>query len=257
MAHARFGLRKPAAWEGAGRRSSGAAPLPAPAARELVLPDLVAGCSVAASLSREEPAPVEETPGVMQTAAPTEHRDDPALVAACLAGDDRAWQELVRRYGRLVYSIPRRMGMSDADADDVFQNVFASVLRALPTLQDQNRLSSWLITTTRRESWKVAARNKGHADVDELSEVLSAISDEPVADLVRLEREQAVRIALGRLDPKCRGLLTALFLQPEEQSYEEIAASLGMAIGSIGPTRARCFRKLEPMLREVGLDDLS
>ncbi|MFM9108933.1 MAG: RNA polymerase sigma factor [Chloroflexota bacterium] len=181
--------------------------------------------------------------------------NDAALVTACLAGEERAWQELVRRYGRLVYSIPRRMGMSDADADDVFQNVFASVLRALPGLQDQTRLSAWLITTTRRECWKVAGRNRGHADLDGLAEVLPAIDDGPVADIERLEREQAVRSALARLDEKCRNLLTALFLLPDGQPpYEEIAARLGMAIGSIGPTRARCFRKLEPILAEYGLD---
>ncbi len=190
-------------------------------------------------------------------ATPGEHRADPALVAACLAGDELAWQELVNRYGRLVYSIPRRMGMSDADAEDVFQNVFSTVLRALPSLQDQTRLSSWLITTTRRESWKVAGRSRAnaHADVDEMAEILPDISDEPVADIERLEREHAVHAALARLDQKCRDLLTSLFLNPDDQSYEEIAARLGMAIGSIGPTRARCFRKLEPILREAGLDE--
>lgn len=200
---------------------------------------------------------MEGSPGVTEAARQSEQRDDPALVAACLAGDERAWRELVDRYGRLVYSIPRRMGMADADAEDVFQNVFATVLRALPGLQDQTRLSAWLITTTRRECWKVSARNRArsHADVDDLAEVLPDLSDEPVADIARLEREHAVRHALAQLDQKCRDLLTALFLAPDEQSYEAIAARLGMAIGSIGPTRARCFRKLEPILREAGLDE--
>ena len=94
--------------------------------------------------------------------------DDPALVAACLAGDGRAWEAVVDRYGRLVYSIPRRAGLSEADADDVFQAVFVALLRALPGLRDQARLSSWLITTARRESWRVSARVRaGGVELDE------------------------------------------------------------------------------------------
>ena len=67
--------------------------------------------------------------------------------------------------------------------------------------------------------------------------------------------EQAVRAAMARLDAKCRGLLAALFLDPDPAAYGAIAERLGMAIGSIGPTRARCFRKLEPLLREAGIDE--
>lgn len=180
------------------------------------------------------------------------HRSDPALVQACLAGDERAWEELIDRYGRLVYSIPRRSGLDDADAEDVFQTVFAALLRALPGLRDQTRLSSWLITSARRESWRVSSRVRAGADA--LDEAIADRAESPLEDIARLEREQAVRTALARLDEKCRGLLTALFLDPDPAGYDAIAARLGMAVGSIGPTRARCFRKLEPLLREAGLD---
>lgn len=179
--------------------------------------------------------------------------DDPALVAACLAGDQRAWEAVVDRYGRLVYSVPRRAGLSEADADDVFQVVFAAMVRALPGLRDQTRLSSWLITTARRESWRVSARVRaGGAELDEAVPDRAAA---PIENVARLEREQAVREAMAGLDPKCRDLLTALFLDPEPAAYGVVAERLGMAIGSIGPTRARCFRKLEPLLREAGIDD--
>ncbi len=178
--------------------------------------------------------------------------DDAALVAACLAGDQHAWEAVVDRYGRLVYSIPRRAGLSEADADDVFQTVFSTLLRALPGLRDQARLSSWLITTTRRESWRVSARVRTGGV--ELDEAISDRDEPPIDDIVRWEREQAVREAMARLDPKCRDLLAALFLDPEPAAYGVIAKRFGMAVGSIGPTRARCFRKLEPLLREAGID---
>ncbi|MCH8314606.1 MAG: sigma-70 family RNA polymerase sigma factor, partial [Planctomycetes bacterium] len=68
------------------------------------------------------------------------------------------------------------------------------------------------------------------------------------------ERQQIVREALDRLGGRCQQLLTALFLAPGTLNYEAIADQLGMKVGSIGPTRARCFEKMEKILREMGLD---
>lgn len=181
------------------------------------------------------------------------HLSDPLLVRACLAGDDGAWNELVDRYGRLVYSIPRRLGLSEADAEDVFQNVFVTLLRSLGQLRDQTRLSAWLITTTRRETWRLGRTGARRAE-DELDESLPA--DDPAAldDVLRWEREDGVRQAMLRLDGRCRELLTALFLEPATPSYEAVASRLGIPVGSIGPTRARCFKKLDAILRELGID---
>jgi RNA polymerase sigma factor (sigma-70 family) len=176
---------------------------------------------------------------------------DPALVESCLNGDPRAWDELVERYGRLVYSIPRRMGFSATDADDVFQEVFATLLRSLGSVRDRKRLSAWLITTTRRECWRRGRTMARHAELDEsLADGTPPVIDE----IARWEREQGVREAVRRLDARCRELLTALFLDASSPSYEAIAARLGMPVGSIGPTRARCFKKLEAQLRELGVD---
>lgn len=179
------------------------------------------------------------------------YASDPGLVRACLDGDDGAWEELVDRYGRLVYAIPRRMGLSEADADDIFQNVFARLLRHLPKLRDQTRLSAWLITTTRRESWRLGKAARRHDDLDES---FADDAAEPDEGLAQAEREEAVRQAMRRLDDRCRRLLTALFLDPAPAAYDAVAARLGMPLGSIGPTRARCFRKLEGYLRELGID---
>ncbi|MFG0253196.1 MAG: RNA polymerase sigma factor [Phycisphaerales bacterium JB038] len=62
---------------------------------------------------------------------------------------------LVDRYARLIYSIARDCGLGSADAEDAFQNVFLALHRRLDSLRDQTRLSSWLITTARRECWRV------------------------------------------------------------------------------------------------------
>ena len=176
---------------------------------------------------------------------------DAELVQACRAGDARAWEEIIDRYGRLVAAIPRRMGMSNADADDVFQDVFALLLRHLDSLRDGQLLAAWLITTTRRECWRRLRRQRAHS---ELPEEMPADDPGLLEEIARGEREQAVRQAMLRLDTRCRDLLTALFLDPSQPDYATIAQQFGMAIGSIGPTRTRCFRKLDGFLRELGID---
>lgn len=183
--------------------------------------------------------------------APRTHQSDPALIQACLTGDETAWEELVDRYGRLVYSVPRRDGLSETDADDVFQNVFATLFRRLGDLRDQTRLSSWLITTAHRESWRVGKLARRNVELDD---GVADAGAPPLDEIARAERDQGVRDALRRLDDRCRDLLTALFLVPETPSYDEIGARLGMPVGSIGPTRARCFKKLEAVLRELGVE---
>ena len=182
--------------------------------------------------------------------APARHHGDPALVRACLAGDERAWDELIERYGRLVYSIPRRAGLSADDADDVFQDVFTTLFRRLDALRDRTRLSAWLITTTYRECWRTG--KLAHRTVD-LDDAVVDIGAPPLEEVVRWERKQGVRETLRCLDDRCRELLTALFLDPTAPSYEAIAARLRMPPGGIGPTRARCFKKLEAVLREMGV----
>ena len=188
---------------------------------------------------------------VVQNEAERTHQSDPALVRACLDGDELAWEELVDRYGRLVYSIPRRTGLADADADDVFQNVFTTLFRRLGDLRDQTRLSSWLITTTHRECWRLGKRAARYVELDD---AIVDVGAPPGDEVVRWEREQQIRQALRRVDDRCRELLTALFLNPATPSYEQIGARLGMPVGSIGPTRARCFKKLEVVLLEMGVD---
>ncbi len=179
------------------------------------------------------------------------HRDDTALIQGCLDGDETAWKDLVTRYGRLVYSIPRRYGLSAADADDVFQNVFTIVYRYLPHLHDQTRLAAWLITITHREAKRVSKHLPASAELDEAAE---DGNDPPLEQVQALERQHLVLQALEQMGSPCRELLTALFLDPDPLSYEKLAARLGIPVGSIGPTRARCFKKLESILLALGVD---
>ncbi len=176
---------------------------------------------------------------------------DPELIQACLNGDEPAWKELVERYGRLVYSIPFRYGLNATDADDIFQDVFVIVHRRLETLKDQTLLASWLITVTVRETQRWRKRARDHSALDDTA---PDRAEPPLEKLQQWERQHAVHQALAQLEPRCRGILTALFLDGHPTSYEEIATRLGITSGSIGPLRARCFKKLEAILLKMGVD---
>jgi RNA polymerase sigma factor (sigma-70 family) len=173
------------------------------------------------------------------------YHDDPGLIRACLDGEAHAWDKLVERYAPLVYSIPYRMGLEAPDADDILQNVFTIVFRRLTSLQNHVCLAAWLITITRRECLHLCRRNPEHT---ELQEEMIDSGDHLGEHLAQHERQQLVHQALTQLDPMSQALLSALFLEVPTPSYVEIARRLNLAVGSIGPARARCLKKLELIL---------
>ncbi len=178
-------------------------------------------------------------------------RGDAELVQSCIDGDRSAWEELVDRYGRLVWSVARRYGLADADAEEVFQDVFIIVHRKLRNLREPQRLAGWLVRTTRRECYRVGAA-RGPAGVSD-PENQEAAETPSTEDVESWERQQLVRDGLRRLGGPCERLLTALFLTIGQPNYKALSEQLGMQVGSIGPTRARCFAKLEKILGEMGL----
>ncbi len=179
------------------------------------------------------------------------HRDDSELIKACLGGDEPAWKELVDRYARLVYSIALRYDLSSADADDVFQNVFTIVYRRLGSLRDQKLLAAWLIQITHHECQHLRRKSPDHL---ELPDTIVDVKTPPQEEIEIMERRYLVRLAINRLEAPYRDLLIALFLESPTPSYEELASRLAIPIGSIGPMRARSFKKLQVLLNEMGVD---
>lgn len=191
---------------------------------------------------------------------------DADLVRACRDGHQAAWSALVRRYQRLVYTVPRRAGLPDEAAADVFQTSFARLFEFLDRLDDASRVRAWLVTTAKRETLRlleqqrrvvdlavVDDRRDGGDDADDRDPLdrlpdPAPLQDEALAQLQELDR---LRRAVDRLEPRMRQFVELLFLQEEPLPYAEIAARLGIAEGSIGPTRARCLAKLRQMLQKV------
>jgi RNA polymerase sigma factor (sigma-70 family) len=197
--------------------------------------------------------------------AMTENRADPAqdiraLVQAAADGEAAAWKALVGRFDGLVWSVARGYRLSDADAEDVCQTVWFRLAENLGRIKEPDRVGAWLATTARREALRLIrarARTTPTGDPD-LLDAGSAI-DSPEQILIESEEaaadaEQIRQLwqAFGRLSARCRELLRVLVASPPP-SYAEVAAGLGMKIGSIGPTRARCLAELRELLARQGI----
>ena len=181
------------------------------------------------------------------------------LIERCLAGDDDAWRELVARYQALVYSVPRRMGLSPEDSADVFQRVCVTLYQRLGAVRDPSRLGGWLMTTATREAMRVARGRRRDVPIgagpDDEAPPLDPADLKPLADetYAELELAQALRSSLAELPERCRLILGEFLREDESPNYRDIARRLGVPVGSLGPTRARCLAKLRELLRARGI----
>lgn len=191
----------------------------------------------------------------LRTQVPDQPSDE-ELLRRCRDGEAAAWSTLVRRYQRLVYTIPLRAGLGEDAAGDVFQVTFSRLFENLERIADGSRVRAWLVTTAKRESLALADQERRRsadtlvADEDGADPLDLVPDDAPLADeqLERLQQHDQLRRAVDRLDPRSRQFVELAFLSDEPLSYGELAARLGMAEGSIGPTRQRCLEKLRQLL---------
>lgn len=168
-----------------------------------------------------------------------------------LDGDQDAWGELVRRYARLVETVAVRMGLAASDAEDCAQYSWIALYRHRRLIRDPSRLPAWLIMTTKRRALRMLSRDNRRADH---SMELDADRSVPPPDdeLLRLELLDALQHAMERLDGRCRTLIGALFLAPENMSYADLARTLGISTNAVGRMRSRCLERLRRILIEMG-----
>jgi RNA polymerase sigma factor (sigma-70 family) len=177
---------------------------------------------------------------------------DRKLITACRRGDERAWEDLIACYERLVFSIARRNGLSTDDAADVTQKVFIILLQSMDRVPDDVNLGGWLTTVARRHTWRAMARlgRELPGEKENVAESTTLLDHQASDPIDRWEMLQTVHDTLNRLSKHCRRLLLALYFDPTEPPYAEVARRLNMPVGSIGPTRARCLTKLKALLEE-------
>lgn len=169
-------------------------------------------------------------------------RDDPTvveLVAMAAGGDQAAWDRIVERYAPLVWAVCRRHRLSDADSEDVGATVWLRLVERLDTIRQPAALPGWIAATARNECLGLLRSRKRQVPVEEFS---FADEQTPASDewLLTQERHIALRAAFRELPDRCQGLLSLLFGDPPTP-YAKIAASVGIPVGSIGPSRMRCL----------------
>jgi RNA polymerase sigma factor (sigma-70 family) len=178
----------------------------------------------------------------------TDH-DVARIVRAAAGGDRAAWDELVDRFGGLVWAVTRGHRLSSTDAADVSQCTWMRLVEHLGTLKNPAAVGAWLATTARRECLRVIEGSRQQVPYgDDLPEPRDerSIDDE----LLRDERDTLLWQAVSRLRSEDQALLRLLAADPPA-TYSEITAALGMPIGSIGPTRARCLERLRAHCGEL------
>jgi RNA polymerase sigma factor (sigma-70 family) len=176
-----------------------------------------------------------------------------AVLAASVAGDRRAFEQLVERHKNLVWSIIRVCGLRGPDAEDIFQLTFVRLFEHQGSIREPSRLPGWLATTTRRECYDTIRRRQRSTPSSLVEELLDT---EDVVDfdarLIEDERMRVVAEAYVDLPERCRDLLRLLAIDPP-LDYDEISNVLGTPRGSLGPTRQRCLDKLRrhPAMRRI------
>ena len=181
-------------------------------------------------------------------------RDDADLVRACRNGDETAWNELVERYQRLLVTIPRRAGLSEEQASDVFQEVFMTLREKLDSIEQPDRIRSWMVTTAKFKTWAIVRGDKGRfapETEEEMELEMANLKDRsPLADelMIEVEQQHIIRTALEKLEERCRKILSMIYLRDSAASYAQVAEEIGVGETSISPMRARCLQKLAKIL---------
>jgi RNA polymerase sigma factor (sigma-70 family) len=171
---------------------------------------------------------------------------DAQLVARCREGDDACWRALVERYSRYVYAISvQAFRLPEADADDVFQEVFTRAYEHLGKLRDDGALRPWLAQLTRRlciDTLRSGSREQpGVEDVE----------PEGVEDTIaQLDEALSVHEAMRSLPDHCAEILDRFFARDE--SYRMIGEALELPSGTVASRISRCLTRLRTELEGEG-----
>ncbi len=165
-------------------------------------------------------------------------------------GNPAAWDEILRRYGKLVSTTVRSFRMQEADALDAMQMTWLRLAENADRVQFPERLGGWLATTARRECLRILRRAKlGPHLTDVAAETVSDPSAGPEQRAIDADTTRTLRRLIDELSPRRRTLIRMLFTD-DPCSYRKLSRIVGIPIGGIGPTRARALQQLRDKLGE-------
>lgn len=180
---------------------------------------------------------------------------DADLVAACrqpeAEGFEQAFEDLFTRYRERVYAIAFRVVGNPVDALDVVQESFALLFRKLHGFRGGSLFSTWLFRIVvncsidhrrKRDSIRTLGRYAQPASEDLVDD-----SPTPRDRAETKELGDQVQEAISLLSPKLRAILALRYL--EDMSYEELAATLGLSLGTVKSRLARAHLALESIVR--------
>jgi RNA polymerase sigma factor (sigma-70 family) len=179
--------------------------------------------------------------------------DDTRLVKECIAGNEEAWSLLIDKYKALIYSIPIKYRLPPQEAADVFQSTCMELLERLSELREPRALPKWLMQVAHHQCYRVKRQQQRLVSRDAEPDLPVPETPAIAETLVQqTQEEQMLREAMGSLTPQCRRLVELLFFETPPRPYTEVAADLGLAIGSIGFTRQKCIERLRRNLDGLG-----
>jgi RNA polymerase sigma factor (sigma-70 family) len=194
---------------------------------------------------------------VVTKAAPKPPRawSDERLVKECLAGNEDAWSYLIDKYKALIYSIPVKYRLPPHEAAEVFQATCVELLKHLPELREPRALPKWLMQVAHHQCYRWKQQQQRLVSRDAEPDLPTPETPAIAETLIQqTQEEQILRDAMASLSPQCRRLVELLFFETPARPYSEVAAELGLAVGSIGFTRQKCMERLRKLLGDLGFD---
>lgn len=167
-------------------------------------------------------------------------------------GDRDGLEELVRLLSPVLWQVVRATGLDREQAEDVVQTTWITLVDHADSITSAQGVSAWLCTSARREAWRAGRRAARERPVED--QVLGhglPHEDSPESKVVLDDEAALLWECLGRLPERCQKLLRIVAAGPRP-NYTDVAQTLGMPVGSIGPTRGRCLDKLRHELTSAG-----
>ena len=177
-------------------------------------------------------------------------QSDRQLLDAFLEGDERGFNELVRRYQEKVYWVARRIVIDHDDADDIVQDVFIKFHRSAKEFRGESSLYTWLYRVTVNASLNALRRKKvrEYLAIDEMTSQYESDVPRPDEALEAAEQRSEIEKAVSRLPGKQRAVFVLRYY--EEKSYEEIAAILKTSIGGLKANYFHALKKVGNSLKK-------
>jgi RNA polymerase sigma-70 factor (ECF subfamily) len=182
-------------------------------------------------------------------AAPGMDSAERIMVMAALAGDDEAFETVIRTYSRRVYVVAYAILQDASEAEDIVQDTFLKAHHQRGKLREPEKLPAWLLTVTRNGARDRLRRRRPQADAATFDTLADPSAATPGSAMEKEEHQAHLRRALATLPEEHRTALTLRYL--EGLDYRAIETAMGLSNGAL---RGILGRALGTLRRMPGLE---